>query len=1035
MLQLESFSGLIMDVALKATALLAFAVILSALLRRGSAATRHMSQALFMGALLLLPFSVKFLPAWHVRGLPQLLQPRAAATSTEQTPLPWTSPSPGGSPVRAQSLPVARDRGRVKNGTGKPVEQQATAPKTRQTEHQFSDKAPARAVNPLEESRTSQSSRESLLMQSTSSAKAPASWLEWLALGWLAGAIFLLMRSAHNVVRLRRLVKGAVPVQDPHWLSLAQQTTGLLGVRQRVLVLASPDTDVPLAAGILRPAVILPIDHQEWPAARRSTILLHEIAHIRRRDALAHALAQLVTALYWFHPLAWWMERTMRAERERACDDQVLASGAKASEYAHQLLTIVSSLRQPHLAAALAMARRSQLEGRVLAILDPKMRRGSVSGKAAFALSALVLALALPIAAIRPAQQPAPPKAKSSPPKASPAVPATPAPEGEQPGQGALAEEPGAPAEPQQIDVRGLEQLQEHLSEMTQRLAQQSVLIGEPPAQRQELEKLQEQLGLLEEQLQSRPTPPPTDEEREAEARALLQESEAVSQARAKASANQAAEQAAAENRLAELRALLAAEEAKWQNQAPVPPVPPASPASPAPPAAPASPVPPAPLQGDLSVCGGKKARLHQMNMESHNGYKHWTATWSGDDCSVELRSEGEIQFNADMTAIESISSGGYFEVNVREGATLRQIRVSPSGSGLQYVYKVNGSQQPFEGEAKTWFANFLLSLERATGLAAETRVPALLAKGGPAAVLDEIGNLQGDYVRGIYFRKLLDQPNLPPAIVVRVISQAGHEIASDYELGRVLMEVSRQYRLNDETSRTAFLTAADRLKSDYEHSRVLIELLRRPDISSENVRMALNSAAGIKSDYEKSRILLALLGQSSFQPSYLDSYLKLAASIHSDYEKSRDLLATLKRFTMTADAANQILAAAEPMTSDYEKSRVLTGLAAQQKFDEKETDSYLNLVDSMKSDYERSRSLMALLEHNKLSDQALGKVIESVPSIGNDYEKARVLQAIAARYTLQGALRESFIKAAESINGEYERGRALAGVVRRATL
>ena len=150
---------------------------------------------------------------------------------------------------------------------------------------------------------------------------------------------------------------------------------------------------------------------------------------------------------------------------------------------------------------------------------------------------------------------------------------------------------------------------------------------------------------------------------------------------------------------------------------------------------------------------------------------------WSGDNCSLDLRAEGEIKFNAEATEIQSISSGGSFEVNLRQDDTLKQVRVTPSAGGLQYVYKINGTQQPFEGEAKTWFSQFLLALERSTGFSADARVPALLAKGGPTAVLDEISNLQSDYVRGVYFRKLLEQPNLPSPVVQRVIKQAGEQI------------------------------------------------------------------------------------------------------------------------------------------------------------------------------------------------------------------------------------------------------------------
>src|SRR5262249_18472654 len=158
--------------------------------------------------------------------------------------------------------------------------------------------------------------------------------------------------------------------------------------------------------------------------------------------------------------------------------------------------------------------------------------------------------------------------------------------------------------------------------------------------------------------------------------------------------------------RIEDLRVKLAAlqDQAGIAPRAPEPPVPPepgvpqvapespGSPASPAPPAAPSAPAapgapaaPPAPAApafggGELSVCGSK-AQLHNMRIDSRDGHRSWTASWSGDECSVEMRSEGLIQFSADAMEIQSITPGGFFEVNVREGDSLRRVRVAPSGN------------------------------------------------------------------------------------------------------------------------------------------------------------------------------------------------------------------------------------------------------------------------------------------------------------------------------------------------------------------
>src|SRR5262249_3404414 len=364
----------------------------------------------------------------------------------------------------------------------------------------------------------------------------------------------------------------------------------------------------------------------------------------RRLDTLSQSLAQIALALYWFHPLAWFASLDMRAERERACDDQVLAAGTKASDYAHELLDIVSSLRKPGLAAALAMARRSQLEGRVLAVLNPGLKRGSVSRKTALIAAALVLIVAIPIAALRPAQQATPGTSSS---RLTPALASAPGAASAEPptGQPVIAGSASTTPiiatpltdiptrdvpEEFQSAVGSLNQLQQELADLSRRLEAQRGRDSDQLVQAQRaLRDLDGKLAQVDRALQRSNLH-------------LIQE------------------------RIAQLRTqtedLL---DQDWRASAPVVPSAPAAPASPATPAAPAAPGPPAapaspaapapPRAGDINACGST-AKLHNMNMESHDGYKRWTASWSGDDCSVELRSEGDIQFNADATEIQSIS-------------------------------------------------------------------------------------------------------------------------------------------------------------------------------------------------------------------------------------------------------------------------------------------------------------------------------------------------------------------------------------------
>src|SRR5205085_11592476 len=149
------------------------------------------------------------------------------------------------------------------------------------------------------------------------------------------------------------------------------------------------------------PRVTLPPAAADWPPTRCAAVLHHELAHVKRLDALTQLVAQAALALHWFNPLAWMAVRQMRLEREKACDDFVLAAGAKPSDYAHDLLEIVTQLgSRREYAVALAMARKSQFEGRLLAVLDPRRNRAGLSRAAVLGTAVLAVALLLPLAAL-----------------------------------------------------------------------------------------------------------------------------------------------------------------------------------------------------------------------------------------------------------------------------------------------------------------------------------------------------------------------------------------------------------------------------------------------------------------------------------------------------------------------------------------------------------------------------------------------------------------------------------------------------------
>jgi TonB family protein len=216
---------------------------------------------------------------------------------------------------------------------------------------------------------------------------------------WAGGAIVGLLQLVRARFALRRLRRVAVTSGSARDAALLAHA---LGIESPVGVVEMPGC-IPMTFGILHPTILLPDTTSDWSDARLRMVLLHELAHVRRGDAAMHLIAQAALLLFWWNPLAWTAWREFLKERERAADDLVLAAGAGQSEYAGHLLEVARSLQAvPATAgAAIAIARPSQLEGRLLAILADNVNRRSPGRAASLIAAAIAIALVLPIAAIR----------------------------------------------------------------------------------------------------------------------------------------------------------------------------------------------------------------------------------------------------------------------------------------------------------------------------------------------------------------------------------------------------------------------------------------------------------------------------------------------------------------------------------------------------------------------------------------------------------------------------------------------------------
>ncbi|MFQ5569318.1 MAG: HEAT repeat domain-containing protein [Rhodothermales bacterium] len=357
---------LVTDVALKATIILGAACLVTALLRRASAATRHAIWSLALVGLLLLPALSALLPSWGVR-LPAVVQQVLVweEASSDLRKAPAALESSAFSTADTRQASVVTESGR---------------------EARLASDDPAGAARLDKE------------------ALAPAVPVAaWIVLLWGSGVVVLLGRLFLHLVRIRIIARHAKPPSDERRRAIVRKLAARLGIQRRVMVLCSPEISIAMTWGVWRPVVMLPYEARWWSEARLRVVVLHELAHIKRRDYAFHLVAQAVRALYWFNPLAWLATHRLHVEQERACDDQVLQAGAGACDYAAHLLDIARSLlrRAVPLPGGIAMARRSSLKERVHAILNTRSNRHALSLKASLAATCLGLSLVLPVATVQ----------------------------------------------------------------------------------------------------------------------------------------------------------------------------------------------------------------------------------------------------------------------------------------------------------------------------------------------------------------------------------------------------------------------------------------------------------------------------------------------------------------------------------------------------------------------------------------------------------------------------------------------------------
>ena len=214
---------------------------------------------------------------------------------------------------------------------------------------------------------------------------------------WILGSLISILRTLRSGFAVARIVRHATPVANqPSQALLAELACGI-GLRRPPRLRASDAVRVPFAWGLGRSVIVLPRQLVEAPPEDNlRPILLHELAHIRRRDAWIGVVQRIVAAMYWWNPLIHRLNAQLGDAREQICDAHVLSGGCAPREYAELLVEFASQVTLPQPAATLGLLSRSQpqLTRRVQHLLEDQSMSTSLRSFAKISMLGLLIVLA-----------------------------------------------------------------------------------------------------------------------------------------------------------------------------------------------------------------------------------------------------------------------------------------------------------------------------------------------------------------------------------------------------------------------------------------------------------------------------------------------------------------------------------------------------------------------------------------------------------------------------------------------------------------
>ncbi len=805
-----------------------------------------------------------------------------------------------------------------------------------------------------------------------------AKFLRALAMVWLMFSLVLLARLAAGYCVLRSLKSSATPA-SPDWQLRFSRLCTTHGIRRQPQLLVSSHVSGPMSLGFFCPAIVLPrtlletLSHSEL-----EQIVLHELAHLHRRDDWSNLAQRLIEAALPVQPAVYWLGYQMSLAREMACDDWVIAATGTPRPYAAALTKVaeLSQWQRAGVLAAGAVGNRSQLFRRVRQMLD-RTRNAAPKLSVMPLASALAVVVGLTCLSARAPQLIA--FAQSVAPASSPAKPIA----------------PGAPPAPQSPRAP-----------MTMTVATLAPRAPRVPAAPPSALAALAPSAPLAPQAELSPIAPPSPLSPPSPPSPLSPMSPPAPMApTASQQSGDSHVHITTRNGWTSVSITIDGTVEFTDDDTDVKSLSPTG-------------------RFRLEDGGLLSKRVYEVKAD---GTGNLTRTYSVGWSTRPMDDEGRAWLARALPQVirdSGIGAGPRVARILRQGgpqAVLTEIgRIHSDGSKRVYLEQLFAQATTLKPSDLKDASRLIRSIS-SDGDKAQVMITVdanYFATDLRSYLFDAAASISSDGDKRRVLSDIVKKDGGSSETLASAARAARH-ISSDGDKAEVLIEMATPYRPASGVD-MAYFDAVNSISSDGDHARVLSKMLAWHGDDHNTLTRTLLSARRISSDGDKARVLKEAVASYNEDAAVRKAFFEAANSISSDGDHQQVLVSLAQKRGIGADTLAGIASSTQRISSAGDKARVLIELAGTNV--EPARDAFFAAANSINSDGDRSRVLMVVLDKPGISSSLAVAAVQSATGISSDGDKARVLLDAAERYSSDPAVNAALRKAVESLHsdGDY---------------